>query len=115
MLNSLLQTLFKSSYQSLEPSELAGFLKANPKAQLIDVRGVDESRASGTLPGAKVAPLNSPTLEQMANTLDKGQPVVVFCRSGMRSRMGCQFLAKHGFTNLYNLSGGYMAYQRLSG
>jgi phage shock protein E len=114
MLNAL-QNLFKSQFQSLDPSDLAAFLKANPKAQLIDVRGVDESRAAGTIPGAKVAPLNSPTLDQMAKSLDKTQPTVVFCRSGMRSRMGCQFLAKQGFANLYNLSGGHMAYQRVHG
>lgn len=115
MIQSLLQNLFKSNYESLEAADLKDFLKANPKAQLIDVRGVDESRAAGTIPGAKVAPLSSPTLEQMAQSLDKNQPTLVFCRSGMRSRSGCQFLAKQGFTKLYNLNGGHMAYQRVHG
>jgi thioredoxin 1 len=115
MFNSILQSLFKSSFKTIAPTDLAVFLKENPGTQLIDVRGVDESRAAGTIPGAKVAPLNSPTLDKLVKNLDKSKPVVVFCRSGMRSRMACDYISKQGITELYNLSGGHMAWLSAQG
>ena len=41
----------------------------------------------------------------------KQQPVIVGCRSGSRSAMGCARLRKAGFEQVYNLKGGILAWQ----
>ena len=41
----------------------------------------------------------------------KQQPVIVGCRSGSRSAMGCARLRKAGFETVYNLKGGILAWQ----
>lgn len=41
----------------------------------------------------------------------KAQPIVVACRSGARSAQACGILAKQGFAQVYNLSGGVLAWQ----
>ena len=41
----------------------------------------------------------------------KSRPVIVGCRSGSRSSFACGLLKKQGFENVYNLSGGVMAWQ----
>ncbi|NOR51798.1 MAG: rhodanese-like domain-containing protein [Gammaproteobacteria bacterium] len=41
----------------------------------------------------------------------KQQPVIVGCRSGSRSAMGCSRLRKAGFETVYNLKGGILAWQ----
>jgi rhodanese-related sulfurtransferase len=117
MIFSLLKSLFalgsnKVATKNIDALSLKNLLKEHPGTQLLDVRGVTESRESGTLPGALVAPVNSPALTAAAQHLDKDKPLVVFCRSGARSRMACSYLKTMGFTDLYNLSGGYMGWQR---
>jgi GrxC family glutaredoxin len=41
----------------------------------------------------------------------KARPVIVACRSGARSAQACGILNKQGFAEVYNLSGGVMAWQ----
>ncbi|MGZ3894652.1 MAG: rhodanese-like domain-containing protein, partial [Bacteroidia bacterium] len=42
--------------------------------------------------------------------ISKTKKVVVHCRSGKRSASVVQMLEQQGFTNLYNLKGGIMAW-----
>jgi rhodanese-related sulfurtransferase len=75
--------------------------------QLIDVREeyeFDEANLQGEL---------IPMGEVMDNVekIARDKKVVVHCRSGKRSATVIQALeAQHGFTNLYNLKGGILAY-----
>ena len=44
--------------------------------------------------------------------LDPHQEIVVMCRSGGRSMQVAQFLARNGFENVANLTGGILAWSR---
>ena len=44
--------------------------------------------------------------------LDPHQEIVVMCRSGGRSMQVAQFLARNGFDNVANLTGGILAWSR---
>ena len=72
-------------------------------ARLIDVRSPGEY-ASGHIDGARNIPL-----DQIAGrTKDVGrkdEPVVVYCRSGMRSAQAKSKLEAAGFTQVHNLGG----------
>jgi rhodanese-related sulfurtransferase len=47
--------------------------------------------------------------------IDKTKQVIVHCRSGKRSASVIQYLeSNHGFTNLYNLEGGILAWLELA-
>lgn len=75
---------------------------------LIDVRSPSEFK-SGHIPGAINIPLN-----QLAGGLSKiksDKPVVVVCASGNRSRAGARIVAKAGYDDVHNLSGGTMRWQ----
>jgi len=63
-------------------------------AQLVDVRA-DHEWEAGRIAGAKHVPL--PELPQRTGELDKGQPVVVYCRGGNRSSMATAALNDAGF------------------
>ena len=41
----------------------------------------------------------------------KDNPVLVYCRSGRRSRDAAEILKENGFTNIYNLSDGFMRWK----
>ena len=64
-------------------------------AQLVDVRTSGEY-ASGCLKGSKNIPLHE--LKSRLTELDKGKPVVVYCRSGMRSASARKVLEGASFT-----------------
>lgn len=75
--------------------------------QLIDVREPYEYDIAAM--GGQLMPLGS--LEQHINEIESDKQVIVHCRSGVRSANAIRLLEKkYGFTNLYNLKGGILAY-----
>lgn len=92
-------------YQDLSPSELERF---RGSVRLIDVREPDEFTGPlGHLPGAELVPLA--TVEAVAESWSREQPLLLICRSGARSARAATALAARGFTSLYNLAGGMLA------
>lgn len=71
-------------------------------ALLLDVRSPGEF-ADGHLPGAVNVPVQ--VLEESLSSLpaDKAHPIVVYCRSGMRSAKARALLVQAGFTHVDDL------------
>jgi sulfur dioxygenase len=83
--------------------------------QVVDVREPDEfDGALGHIPGARLLPLGG--LVARAGEIAKTAPVVIVCRSGVRSAQACVLLRKAGFDKVANLAGGMLRWraQRLS-
>ena len=80
-------------------------LHENPGAALVDVRFPAEY-AAGHIPGALLLSLGTITEENAAQVLpDKAQLILVYCRTGHRSRIGANSLAKLGYTAIYEIGG----------
>lgn len=77
--------------------------------QLIDVRTPEEFEA-GTIGKAQNIDYLSEDFTVGLDVLDKTQPVYVFCRSGNRSEKARQIMLDLGFTEVYDLNGGYNAW-----
>ena len=75
--------------------------------QLIDVRETFEYEMSN-LNGLNI-PLAGLLLE--ADQISKDKPVIMQCRSGARSAAAVNQLEQLGYTNLYNLKGGILAWK----
>ncbi|MCF6765294.1 HesA/MoeB/ThiF family protein [Thiotrichales bacterium 19S3-7] len=54
--------------------------------------------------------LNDPSVLTSLADL-KQKPIIIICKAGIRSQTACLYLQEHGFTNLYNFSGGIEYYQ----
>lgn len=87
--------------------ELKELMDNKADFQLIDVREVSEYNAANL--DGELIPLN--TVPNNINKIPKDKQVVVHCRSGKRSENAIRFLEQHGFTNLYNLKGGILAWR----
>jgi rhodanese-related sulfurtransferase len=74
--------------------------------QLIDVREDFEYETSNI--GGLLIPLGGILIE--TDKVEKDKPVIVMCRSGKRSAAAIMQLEQQGFTNLYNLQGGILAW-----
>lgn len=71
----------------------------NKGATLIDVRSKGEF-ASGSVKNAVNIPLNE--ISSKVKSLKNKENIVVFCRSGMRSKQAQSILEKAGITNVFN-------------
>jgi thioredoxin 1 len=78
-----------------------------PNAQLVDVRTTGEY-GGGHLPKAQNVDFRSADFTQKVQTLDKTKPTFVYCLSGGRSSEAANIMRQNGFTNVYEMGGGYL-------
>ncbi len=110
---SFLNTLFGSretasgSIQILDAKAYAEAIMAK-KVQLVDVRTPIEYRSGHITNAINIDFFNGKAFEQAFAELDKDKPVYLYCRSGARSQKAARRLDQMGFTEIYDLRGGYM-------
>lgn len=92
--------LEKSNVISME--ELKEIQKTN-HTQIVDLRGASEYKTAH-IKGTENVFIG--TLEKNLDKIKKDQAVVIHCQSGDRAAIGYSLLAKHGFKNIKNYSGG---------
>lgn len=83
------------------------YYKAKADHILLDVRTPNEY-AGGHLPGAVNIPLQQ--LAARVKEVPAGKPVVVVCATGNRSQTASSILVRSGYTEVFNLRGGTMAW-----
>jgi rhodanese-related sulfurtransferase len=77
---------------------------------LIDVRTLDEYNA-GHLKNAKQTDYTqAQQFSKYLELLDKDNKYLIYCRSGIKSAKSMQIMRDKGFTNVYDMSGGYKAW-----
>ena len=79
-------------------------------ALILDTRTPEEF-AAGHVPGARLVPHDAiaAALEELAPY--RKREIVLYCRSGRRSGLAETELRAHGFTNLTQLEGSWLAWQ----
>ena len=99
--------LFNIPMKEITVAELKQKIDNNEDFQLIDVREPFEYEMSN-INGENI-PLAGILIE--AQKISKDKPVIIQCRSGARSAAALMQLEQNfGFTNLYNLKGGILAW-----
>lgn len=94
--------------QEITVQELKQLVDNGTDFQLIDVREEWEYE-NANLKGEHIA---LATIIDNADKISRNKQVVIHCRSGARSGQAVQLLEKNlGFTNLYNLKGGILAWK----
>ncbi len=109
MFQSLFGSRGRSAVEGLNAQELAELLKSEDELLLVDVRSPYEYEHDGHIPGSRLLPL--PALLQRVEELPRNQQIVFVCRSGNRSMVACEQLARLGYGNVKNFNGGMIAWQ----
>lgn len=101
---------FLTPVQGMDARQAKDYLDSRPldSVTILDVRQPGEYEA-GHIPGAKLIPL--PELKDRSREIAPDKPVVVYCAIGGRSRIAAQMLSGESFPEVYNLSGGFKAWQ----
>lgn len=87
--------------------ELKKMMDEKADFQLIDVREKNEKDVADI--GGELIPMGSVAANK--DKISKDKTVIVYCRSGRRSaNVISELQEKSGYTNLYNLTGGILAW-----
>ena len=97
----------RENNQEISAKDLLSLLKSDRKFLLIDVREPHELEIS-SIEGAKNIPLGE--FAGHLTELDSSKEIVLFCRTGSRSRSAQKILLDAGFKKVKNLHGGINAW-----
>ena len=97
-------TAAQAEYKMINMKEAAAMMAAEKDYLIVDVR-TPEEYAQGHIPGAVNVPNESIGTEPPALLLDKNQLIMVYCRSGNRSKQASQKLADMGYSNVMEFGG----------
>lgn len=94
----------KNSYQQISGEEAAQIMERKENYVLLDVRTREEYE-NAHIPGAICIPNETIGTEEIPELPDKDQLILVYCRSGNRSKQAAEKLAALGYTNIVEFGG----------
>lgn len=96
---------------NLNQSEWWSKFLTDANAVIIDVR-TEEEVANGRIPGAiNIDIYKGQGFVYMIDELDKSKNYYVYCAAGARSANACNIMRELGFSEVYNLLGGFMDWE----
>ena len=96
--------------KNVSAKEFQQLISARKSALLLDVRTAKEV-AEGHIANTKHLDFYSPDFKDELAKLDKGKPVLIYCRSGRRSGITMSTMREMGFSEVYNLQGGIIEWR----
>ena len=99
-------------YHEISAKEAEKFLTANSQAHRIlwlDVR-TNAEFSKRHIPGAKLIPVEDLELRYQTEIPLTVGKIIVYCAGGDRSRLACDFLTRHDFSNVYHMNDGLQSW-----
>ena len=93
-----------NSYTQISMDEAISMMETEENYIILDVRTLEEFKEKH-IPGAICVPNETIGTEKIPALPDKEQLILVYCRSGNRSKEASQKLADLGYTNVYEFGG----------
>ena len=94
----------KNAYRQISMDEAVTMMAQESDYIILDVRRADEF-AAGHIPNAINVANESIGTDEIAELPDKDQLIMVYCRSGRRSKEAADKLVKLGYTNIVEFGG----------
>ena len=94
----------KNGYRQVSMDEAVAIMEKEKGYIILDVRRPDEF-AEGHIPGAINVPNEEIGTAEIEKLPDKSQLILVYCRSGRRSKEASEKLVKLGYTNIVEFGG----------
>ena len=94
----------ESTYRQVNAEEAATMMEEESSYIILDVRTTEEY-SEKHIPGAINIPHETIGTEDIPELPDKEQLILVYCRSGNRSKQASEKLVKLGYTNIVEFGG----------
>jgi parallel beta-helix repeat protein len=105
----IVQFTYAQSYTDILITAAKSMIDSNASLVVLDVRNQSEYDA-GHIRNAKLIPLYE--LQQRLGELNKTDEILVYCKAGGRSTQASQILDSNGFLHIYNMLGGFDAWNK---
>lgn len=99
------------AYGTIDTNNAKAILNAKKQPVIIDVRTPEEF-AQGHIKGAKNINFLDADFTNEIKRLDSNKEYLIYCRSGTRSAKAQKVMEANGVAKIYNLDGGYNAWQK---
>ena len=93
-----------NTYRQITMQEAVEMMEKEDDYIILDVR-TEQEYIAGHIPGAIVIPNETIGTEDIPQLPDKDQLIMVYCRSGNRSKQASDKLVKLGYTNIVEFGG----------
>lgn len=93
-----------ATYVQISPEEAKSVMDSDEGYIILDVRNPDEFE-QGHIPGAILIPYTEIAEKAPYTLMDKKQTILVYCRSGRRSKIASETLASMGYTDVREFGG----------
>jgi NADPH-dependent 2,4-dienoyl-CoA reductase/sulfur reductase-like enzyme/rhodanese-related sulfurtransferase len=100
--------MVNGSVETIQWGEVAE--RAADGSFLLDVRTVKEYQA-GTVEGAYNVPVDE--IRDRLDEIPKDKEIMLYCRAGLRSYIGCRILSQNGY-KIKNISGGWLTHEAIT-
>lgn len=91
------------NYKNINFEEAWQIINSDSSCVILDVRE-DFEYATGHASGAVLFPVDDINEQSAAKVLpDKNAAILIYCRTGNRSREAAEYLSKIGYTNIYDI------------
>ena len=94
----------EAGYKQMSTSDAVALMESEDDYIILDVRTAEEF-AQGRIPEAVNIPVETIGNEEITALPDKGQLILIYCRSGNRSKTAAAKLAGNGYTNIVEFGG----------
>ena len=102
--NTVEVTDMKQTYVNITPEQAKEIIENETGYVILDVR-TEEEFSQGHIPGAILIPDYEISEKAESVLTDKNQTILVYCRSGRRSKLAAQALADLGYTDIREFGG----------
>ena len=93
-----------NTYRQITMTEAVKMMEKEANYVLLDVR-TEQEFAAGHIPNAILAPNETIGMQEIPLLPDKDQLIMVYCRSGNRSKQASSKLIQLGYTNIIEIGG----------
>ena len=88
------------TFTELTPDEARKIIQTEKNILILDVRTPEEYSVR-RIPNAVLLPLEEIEVGNFEPLKDKNQKILIYCRSGRRSKIAAKILVENGYTNIF--------------
>ena len=89
-----------NTFTELNPDEAEKIIQTEKNILILDVRTPEEYNIK-RIPNAVLLPLEEIEIGNLEPLKDKNQKILIYCRSGRRSKLAAKILVENGYTNVF--------------
>ncbi len=97
---------------AIDVHELLRLFEKGEARFVLDVRTPEEYSSERLSFADTLIPVDALKTEVGKLPIDKALPIYTFCRAGRRSAVAANFLVSIGYENVYNVTGGILAWKQ---